>query len=172
MPAATSCKTKGGKYRETCGASDAPKTKHACVVEADESTRNRLEGTLHKDHEDHVGGKGINSLNHYNLVHKFIPMPQAMKIPDAKKNDRARRLACCRNEPGSEFSREQGHLPQKIPKSSSTTTRSGRTTSTYLVLTFHTPKKSTRICDNNSNAIQKTTWKTLIVNYVDIGECL
>ena len=26
----------------------------------------------------------INSLQHYNLVHKFIPMPQAMKIPAAK----------------------------------------------------------------------------------------
>ena len=25
-----------------------------------------------------------NSLHHYNLVHKFIPMPQAMKIPAAK----------------------------------------------------------------------------------------
>ena len=25
-----------------------------------------------------------NSLQHYNLVHKFIPMPQAMKIPAAK----------------------------------------------------------------------------------------
>ena len=23
-------------------------------------------------------------MNHYNLVHKFIPMPQAIKIPDAK----------------------------------------------------------------------------------------
>ena len=26
----------------------------------------------------------MNSLSHYNLVHKFIPLPQAMKIPDAK----------------------------------------------------------------------------------------
>ena len=26
----------------------------------------------------------IHSLQHYNLVHKFIPMPQAMKIPAAK----------------------------------------------------------------------------------------
>ena len=26
----------------------------------------------------------MNSMNHYNLVHKFIPMPQAMKIPEAK----------------------------------------------------------------------------------------
>ena len=29
-------------------------------------------------------GKGHNSLQHYNLVHKFIPMPQAIKIPEAK----------------------------------------------------------------------------------------
>ena len=35
-------------------------------------------------HEDHIAGKGENSLQHYNLVHKFIPMPQAMKIPAAK----------------------------------------------------------------------------------------
>ena len=28
--------------------------------------------------------KGDNSLQHYNLVHEFIPMPQAMKIPAAK----------------------------------------------------------------------------------------
>ena len=25
--------------------------------------------------------KGDSSLQHYNLVHKFIPLPQAMKIP-------------------------------------------------------------------------------------------
>ena len=36
------------------------------------------------NHEDHIAGKGENSLQHYNLVHKFIPMPQAMKIPAAK----------------------------------------------------------------------------------------
>ena len=35
-------------------------------------------------HEDHIAGKGQNSLQHYILVHKFIPMPQAMKIPAAK----------------------------------------------------------------------------------------
>ena len=33
-------------------------------------------GTLHKDHEEHIAGKGINSLNHYNLVHKFVFMPR------------------------------------------------------------------------------------------------
>ena len=84
MPAAMPCKTKGGKYRETCRTSGAPKTKFACIVEADESTRKRLEGTLHEGHEDHTAGKGINSLNHCNLVHKINPVPQAMKIPDAK----------------------------------------------------------------------------------------
>ena len=84
MPAAMPCKIRRRKYKETCRTPDTRKTKYACIVEADESTRKRLEGTLHKDHEDHIAGKGINSLNHYNLVHKLIPMPKAMKIPDAK----------------------------------------------------------------------------------------
>ena len=43
-----------------------------------------MEPSLPEDHEDHIAGKGYNSMNHYNLVNKFIPMPQAMKIPDAK----------------------------------------------------------------------------------------
>ena len=59
-------------------------TEYACIVEADESTRKRMEGTLHNYHEDHIAGKGINSLSHYNPVHTFIPMPQAMKIHEAK----------------------------------------------------------------------------------------
>ena len=33
---------------------------------------------------DRIAGKGEKSLQHYNLVHKFIPMPQAMKIPAVK----------------------------------------------------------------------------------------
>ena len=60
------------------------KTKLACILEADESTRLRMENSLPNQHEDHIAGKGDNSLQHYNLVHKFIPMPQAMKIPAAK----------------------------------------------------------------------------------------
>ena len=35
-------------------------------------------------HEDHIAGKGYNSMTHHNLVRKFIPVPHAMKIPDAK----------------------------------------------------------------------------------------
>ena len=60
------------------------KTKLACILEADESTRRRMGNSIPYHHEDHIAGKGYNSLQHYNLVHKFIPMPQAMKIPAAK----------------------------------------------------------------------------------------
>ena len=80
----------GEKYRETCSTSDTRKTKTLGIVEADESTRKREEGTLHKDHEDHIAGKGINSLTYYNLVHKFILVPEVMKIPDAKAAVRER----------------------------------------------------------------------------------
>ena len=62
------------------------KTRLACILEADESTRLRMGESLPNHHEDHVAGKGDNSLQHYNLVHKFIPMPQAMKIPAAKSS--------------------------------------------------------------------------------------
>ena len=34
--------------------------------------------------ETTFAGKGYTSMSHYNFVHKFIPMPQEMKIPDAK----------------------------------------------------------------------------------------
>ena len=64
--------------------SDNRSSKHACTVEAHESTRKRLERTLPKDHEDRIAGKGSNSVSRYNLAHKFILFPQAMKIPDAK----------------------------------------------------------------------------------------
>ena len=35
-------------------------------------------------HKDRIAGKGVVSLTHCNLVHKFIPMPQALRIPNAK----------------------------------------------------------------------------------------
>ena len=38
----------------------------------------------HKPHQYHLTAKGMNSMTHYSLVRKFIPMPQALKIPDAK----------------------------------------------------------------------------------------
>ena len=41
--------------------------------------RIRLEGVPQRNHEDHITAKGLNSLSYYNLIHKFIPMPQALK---------------------------------------------------------------------------------------------
>ena len=60
------------------------KTRLACILEAGASTRLRMGESLPNHHEDHIAGKGSDSLQHYILVHKFIPMPQAMKIPAAK----------------------------------------------------------------------------------------
>ena len=84
MPAAMPCKIpikSSGKTHRSIG---KRRTKYACVVDADESTRARLEGAGHKPHQDHITAKGMSSMTHYSLVHKFIPMPQALKIPDAK----------------------------------------------------------------------------------------
>ena len=60
------------------------KSKLACILEASEFTRLRMEESLPKYHEDHIAGKGDNSVQHKNVEHKFIPMLQAMKIPAAK----------------------------------------------------------------------------------------
>ena len=85
MAPAMPCKTsKKSKHGETRGKTHDFKSKFACILEANESTRLRMEESLPNHHEDHIAGKGDNSLQDYNLVHKFIPMPQAMKIPAAK----------------------------------------------------------------------------------------
>ena len=74
------------KIMKNCGSggSDKNKTKLACILEANESSRMRMGNSEPSNHEDHIAGKGENSLQHHNLVHKFIPMPQAVKIPAAK----------------------------------------------------------------------------------------
>ena len=85
-PVAPAMPCKISKKNQNCGNGDESnktKSKHACILEASESTRLRMGESLPNHHEDHIAGKGDNSLPHYNLVHKFIPMPQAMKIPAA-----------------------------------------------------------------------------------------
>ena len=74
------------KIMKNCGSgvSNKIQTKLACILEADESTRLRMGNLIPHHHEDHIAGKGENSLQHYNLVHKFIPMLQALKIPATK----------------------------------------------------------------------------------------
>ena len=84
MPAAMPCKKTINSGGETYRDIGENMTKHACIVEADDSTIIRLERFPCWYHEDHVAAKGINSLSHCNFVHEFIPMPQALKIPDAK----------------------------------------------------------------------------------------
>ena len=44
----------------------------------------RMEESQPNYREDHIAGRGDNSLQRYNLVHKFIPMRKAMKTPAAK----------------------------------------------------------------------------------------
>ena len=61
-----------------------PKTIYGCIVESHESTRQRVESSLLTIYEDRIAGKDFTSTTHYNLVLIFIPMPHAMRIPDAK----------------------------------------------------------------------------------------
>ena len=74
------------KIMKICGSggSNKIKTKLACILKADESARMRMGNSIPHFHQDQIAGKGNNSSQHYNLVHNFIPMPQAIKIPAAK----------------------------------------------------------------------------------------
>ena len=76
IPAAVPCKTQREKNSEKqC------ETKYACTVEADESMRGSAWMDLFTSIMKIIWQeKGINSLMHYNLVHKFIPMPEAIEI--------------------------------------------------------------------------------------------
>ena len=68
------------------GKSNEIKSRLACILEADESKRLRMGESLPNHHEDHIAGKGNNSLQQHNLVHKFIPMPQAIKNSSSKSS--------------------------------------------------------------------------------------
>ena len=67
MPTAMPCKIQIKSSGETHRNIGKHKTRFACIIDAEAIT-----------------AKGMNSMTHYSLVHKFIPMPQAMKIPNAK----------------------------------------------------------------------------------------
>ena len=85
MAPAIPCKTsKKCKHVGARGKTNEFESKLACILEASESTRLRMEESLPNYLGDHIAGKGDNSLQHYNLVHKFILMSQAMRIPAAK----------------------------------------------------------------------------------------
>ena len=75
------------------------KTQYACSVEFHESTRPRKEQSLLKDHEDHIASKGNNSVNHYNLVHKSIPMYGACRGNSRCKCSSGKRMEEARHDP-------------------------------------------------------------------------
>ena len=74
------------KIAKNCGsgASNKIQTKLACILEADESTRMRMRNSIPHHHEDILQEKVKIHYSTTTLVHKFILMPQAMKIPAAK----------------------------------------------------------------------------------------
>ena len=75
------CKTPVNSRGETCRSFEKRKTKYACTVDADESVRIRMEGAVHKHHEDHITAKGMNSLN---LVHKVHSDASSIKNTESK----------------------------------------------------------------------------------------
>ena len=68
------------------GASNNIKTTLACILQAGESTRLRVGESLPNHHEDHIAGRGDNSLQHYNSVHKFTPMPPSHEDSRSKSS--------------------------------------------------------------------------------------
>ena len=82
MPAAMPCRLQLNQHRGTSGTVGQHKTKYAYIVdageslrirmkwsqskklEADESTRMRMGNSMPHCHEDHIAGKGMNSLSH------------------------------------------------------------------------------------------------------------
>ena len=59
MALAMSCKTsKQCKHGETRGKTNEIQSELACILEASESTRLRMEESLPNRHEDHIAGKG------------------------------------------------------------------------------------------------------------------
>ena len=79
------------KIMKNCGsgASDKNKTKLACILEANESIR--IEPS---NHEDHIAGKGENSLQHYNLVGQGDGVPKAGPKQAAADSRGSRTCVC------------------------------------------------------------------------------
>ena len=80
------CLAKISKNNQNCGNGESNKviSKFVCISEASESTRLRNGRIFTESSWRYIAGKGDNSLQHYKLVHKFILMPQALKIPAAE----------------------------------------------------------------------------------------
>ena len=123
MALAMPCKTsKKCKHGETRGKTNEIKSKLACILEASESTRLRLEESLPNYHEDHSAGKGENSLQHLNLVtnlflcHKPWRFPQQKQqwIKNVRNWKRFRRGTWRKSKVKKRWSMKQGRRVQKF----------------------------------------------------------
>ena len=84
MPAAMPCKIPIKSSGETHRSIGKRKTKYACVVDADESTRPRLEGAEHKTSSRSHYCKRDEFSHSFLFCAQFIPIQAFKKIPDAK----------------------------------------------------------------------------------------
>ena len=90
VESAMPCKVQNLRHGETWGKnkSNTRRWRCGCIVEAHESTRKRSEETQPKDHEYRIGGKGFNSLSHYNLVHCTKQWKSQMQKPLLKNGEK------------------------------------------------------------------------------------
>ena len=122
MAPAMPCKTcKKNKHGKTRSKTNDFRSKFPCILNASESTRMRKEESLPKYHEDHIAGRGDNSLQHYNMVHRFNPMPQAIKmqqeqqwIKNGRNLKRFRRGTWQKSETNQRWSMKQGRRAEKF----------------------------------------------------------
>ena len=78
-PVASAMRCKISKNNQNGGngcKSNKIKSKLACTLEASESTRLSMGESLPNHHEDHIAGKGDNSLQHYNLFTNLLLCPK------------------------------------------------------------------------------------------------
>ena len=71
MPAAMPCKTPKKRWRNLLRCCEK-QDKTCLYCRCRRVHENSMEGVPCRYHEDHIAAKGMNSLSHYNLVHKFI----------------------------------------------------------------------------------------------------
>ena len=85
MAPAVPCKTsKNSQHGATRGKSNEIKTKLACILEADESTRLRMGEIFTESSRRPYCRKGGQFTATLQFGTQFFPMPRAMKIPAAK----------------------------------------------------------------------------------------
>ena len=69
---------------ETATSKNSNSHNYACLVGSSRVHKEAFGTYSSKKSSRSHRGIGVDYITRYNLVHKFIPMPQAMKIPDVK----------------------------------------------------------------------------------------